>query len=283
VIERSEAAKHAKHIFFSNYNDIDIFIEDTAIESKKIFTEILRRVFKSSISIHSIFPLGPKSTVIRRWKSDQGKRKKMAIYIVDGDYDLATGPATLKAPRLYRLNKYCIENYLIDYKAIAEVINDGALDMDFESTTKMLGLDDWKNNAIDPLNLLTGAMIAASKKQCDNLPTVKIDLRKIQKEKLDKVCPKKVSALVEHYKTAVNTKHGDGAFENELNALLAINNGSGIDFRINASGKNIILPLIRKRIERRLNFMIDDFRVFKAKLAARCDISDLNDLPDFVA
>ena len=282
MLERSESGKFAKHKFFSQYNDIDIFIEDTAHGSKKIFTEILRRVMKGSVSIDSIFPIGSKPTVIKRCRNDQGARGKKAIYIVDGDYEVAASSPPPKLKRFYLLNRYCIENYLLDEAAIAAVISDSIIDQDVETITSDLDMETWRSRVTPHLNEVANALVIASLKSCECLPTVKIDLNKIQGTEHDKIDGAKSATFAQHYQSEIDNKHGAGTFAAITKSLQAANGGNGIDFNIHASGKSLILPLIRRRIERRLNYSISDFPLFKARLASRCDISDLGDLPKFI-
>jgi len=282
MLEHSDSAKFAKHKFFSNYNDIDVFIEDTAKESKKIFTEILRRVMNGSVSIESIFPIGSKPTVIKRCKADQGSRKKRAIYIVDGDYELATSTPKPALLRFYRLNKYCIENYLLDDDAIISVINDSTIDQDIESIAKILDMDGWRTRVTPHLNKVTTALIAASLKVCDCLPTVKLQLTEIEGDEHDKIDPLKALAFEHRYREEIDKKHGSGTFSALTSILGAANGGRGIDFNKNASGKSLILPLVKCRILRKLDYDLRDFPLFKARLASRCDVSDLADLPNHI-
>ncbi|NIK40837.1 hypothetical protein FHY12_003162 [Xanthomonas arboricola] len=282
MIERSLSGKFAKHKFFTKYNDIDVFIEDTAIGSKKIFTEILRRLIDGGISINCVFPIGPKAAVVKKCQYDQGFRDRKAIYIIDGDYDVALSRPAPTLKRIYRLKRYCIENYLLDDSAIASVINDSELDKDFQSIVNDLDMISWRRNVTPHLNEVARALVAASIKTCDRLPTVKIDLREIQAEVHDKIDPIKAKEFVQKYRTEIDKKHGQNTFLQTVQKFDSLNGGTGIDFNLHASGKSLILPLLRKRIERKLNFDLTDFPLFKARLASRCDISELKDLVEMI-
>ena len=58
VPARSETSKSAKSVFFEDVNDIDIFIEDTAIGFEKIYAILFSRVFSDAYSVEKVFPLG---------------------------------------------------------------------------------------------------------------------------------------------------------------------------------------------------------------------------------
>jgi hypothetical protein len=172
MIKRSEAALVAKAKFFTAFNDIDVYVEDTANESRKVYVELLNRVFDKKILISQVFPIGSKPTVIRRCEADQGDRARPAVYIVDGDYDcLATGPSKLL--RLYRLRRYCIENYLVDPRAVIDVVNDDSIHEDEAEIEKKIDFDGWLQKISPALSTLVLAMIAGMRRQC-GLPTVRV-------------------------------------------------------------------------------------------------------------
>ena len=56
VPARSETSKSAKSVFFEDVNDIDIFIEDTAIGFEKIYAILFSRVFSDAYSVEKVFP-----------------------------------------------------------------------------------------------------------------------------------------------------------------------------------------------------------------------------------
>lgn len=113
----SESALLNRVLFYSDYNDINIFVED---ENKEfIYENIFQRMFGNTIRINKILPMKGKPGVERAFReygcSYDGKP---AIYLVDGDFDLVMGKEMINSPNYIYLEKYNIESYYIDEKAI---------------------------------------------------------------------------------------------------------------------------------------------------------------------
>ena len=275
MIVRSEDARYAKSLFYASYNDVDVFVEDTAEESKKIYVEILSRVFEKKLSIDQVFPVGPKPTVIKRCRADQGDRPRPAVYIVDGDYDVLFNVDLPKLKRLYRLDRYCIENYLIDPKAVIDVAVDEDIRLDEKQVQAKFDFDGWTKKIAGPLEKVVVALAVSCKKQC-GLPTVKIDMARIQGAHFDHVDPAKVDSFEKEYEKAVDVQFGSGAFR-ELASALEQRPAKVDFFRAYASGKSLLMPLLLCRLKRRLGLEVE-YRKLRVKLARRCDVSDLDDI-----
>lgn len=277
MISRSDSAKYAKSKFYESFNDIDVFVEDTASESKKVYVEILSRVLGENVLISQVFPIGSKPTVVKRCKADQGARGKPAIYIVDGDYE-CVDDRTEEVPRLYRLKRYCIENYLIDPPAVVDVMSDDSIDDDVVSIAGKLQLDQWLDRLAPSLSAIVVAQMASNKKQC-GMPTVRIELNRVQGEFRDHIDPAKSSSLVDEYRQALDARWGAGTFDNmtaAFRAALALTDEQ--IFLRHMSGKALLMPLLRSRLKRRLGVEVDYPR-FRVRLARRCNVSDFADLP----
>lgn len=281
MIDRSDSAKYAKAKFYETFNDIDVFVEDTASESRKVYVEILSRVLGKNVLISQVFPIGSKPTVVKRCKADQGARAKPAVYIVDGDYDCVEGQAE-EVPRLYRLKRYCIENYLIDPSAVIDVMSDDSLDDDVIAIASKLQLEQWLDRLAPSLSSIVVAQMASNKKQCD-MPTVRIELSRVQGEFRDHIDPAKSSALVGEYREALDARWGTGTFD-QLTASFRSTLALADDqiFLRHMSGKALLMPLLRSRLKRRLGVEVDYPR-FRVRLARRCNVSDLSDLSAKVA
>lgn len=277
MIVRSSAGKLAKSQFYANFNDVDVYVEDKAAESKKLYVEIFNRALGGALSITQVFPLGPKSEVLRRCRADQGPRTRRAVYMVDGDYEYLLGEPVPALKRFYRLSRYCIENYLIDAAAIIDVLIDESIEHDEETIRKMFDFAKWQAKASLPLDSLISTLAIAHKRQCDK-PTVKIDLSKITGPHSDQIDSTKVAALVAEYRSAIDTKYGDGTFSDMFAAIKARAAVSS-EYFVSAygSGKNLLMPLMRDRIARRTGINVD-YPKFRVKLARRCDVTELTNL-----
>jgi|GEM_PF-1108125 len=106
----------AEDVFFVQFNEISFFIEDT--EQENFYYNILKKLFPN-IQIEKIFPLNGKDNVINDCKKNIGNKSK--IYLVDKDFDDILNQK-LNIENLFYLNRYSIENYLLEENSIIEYI-----------------------------------------------------------------------------------------------------------------------------------------------------------------
>lgn len=125
-------------VFFRYKNAVDVFVEDSYDE--EFYKVIINRIFeKTGYKINKLIPLGGKTNVIDACKSDQLKREIKRVYIVDGDLDILNETNENGLKHLFVLDKYCVENYLIQENPLIEIVHDNIL-MDKEQIKKSLVL-----------------------------------------------------------------------------------------------------------------------------------------------
>lgn len=111
--------KILNRVFYSPQKSVFIFTEDKP--GDKLFYEILlKRLNNPSFTIEKVQPLGPKSEVIEKSIQDK-KSKTPTLYIVDGDIKLMFGDC-LENKNLISLDRYCIENYLCCESGIVDYL-----------------------------------------------------------------------------------------------------------------------------------------------------------------
>lgn len=98
---------------YNDYNDIHVFIEDAGFEN--LYKEIFR---KYNLAIRKVFSKNGKKSVIEAAHKCNDKR---CVYIIDRDWDDVL-EKTYKCRNLLILEKYSIENYLIDYSAFYAIV-----------------------------------------------------------------------------------------------------------------------------------------------------------------
>lgn len=113
---KSKAYNTGLDIFYVQFNDIFFYIEDENQEN--FFFCVLKKLFPD-ILLEKIFPLGGKKNVIEESKSYIGDKTK--IYIVDKDFDDILNKIE-HGPNLFYLDRYSIENYLIEKDSFIEYI-----------------------------------------------------------------------------------------------------------------------------------------------------------------
>jgi len=109
----------ALDIFYAGFNDINFYVEDA--EQENLYEVILRRKFPD-VRVDRIFPLGGKEAVLRHAEDPQnGTLFAYRAYILDKDFDdLLDAMST--HPNIFYLDRFCIENYLLEESAFVEVV-----------------------------------------------------------------------------------------------------------------------------------------------------------------
>ncbi len=113
---KSNAYLYAQSAFFAQFNDVDFYVEDQS--QKSLYTCILGRLFPK-LTVDRIFPLGGKGPLLQHAAANKTSRK--SIYILDKDFDDLLGTKS-PLPRLVYLDRYCIENYVLEPDAIRRFI-----------------------------------------------------------------------------------------------------------------------------------------------------------------
>lgn len=115
----SHNQKVASSVFKRYRNDITIFTEDKESNEKKFYICFFTKLMEGSgIKIHDIFPIGDCDEVNEQELNDKDFSFPK-IYVTDGDIYLMYSPKQ-ERKRYYPLNRYCIENYLIEEKQICK-------------------------------------------------------------------------------------------------------------------------------------------------------------------
>lgn len=113
---KSPAYLYAQSAFFTQFNDVDFYVEDSDQES--LYYCILSRLFPK-LTIEQISPLGGKAAVLEH--AANNKTNRPSVYIVDKDFDDLLGTRTTIRSVFY-LDRYCIENFVLETSAILRFI-----------------------------------------------------------------------------------------------------------------------------------------------------------------
>ncbi len=133
-------------LFISNENEINFFVEDTSKEFE--YEELLEKLFSEDFKINCIFPTNGKPYLIEAYElfgknEDYGKN----IFIADGDFDTLIGREMVRADNFVYLEKYNIETYLIDKKAIINSMRP-RLKMEKSKAEEHINFDLWYSTII---------------------------------------------------------------------------------------------------------------------------------------
>lgn len=116
---RSADGLAALDVFYSEFNEINFYVEDA--DQENLYEVILRRLFPG-VKVDRIFPLGGKDAVLRHASSSANENlPAFRAYILDKDFDdLLEKKVT--HPNVFYLDRFCIENYLLDENAFVEIV-----------------------------------------------------------------------------------------------------------------------------------------------------------------
>ena len=106
----------------SHTYDLVIFIEDG--RESVMWLNILNKFLPQKDIKVGVFPYNGRTDVIKKCKSDQRNSEYKRLYIIDADWDLISGETGPVLKHFYKLNAFCIENYLIQEDAIVKLIHD---------------------------------------------------------------------------------------------------------------------------------------------------------------
>ena len=141
--DRGAAAKSASSLFYEEYNDVDIYIEDTAEGYRKIFKELLNKALGTKFKIEQVFPLGNRDEVIKECKKNQESNGRKKVYIIDGDLHILNNAPEPALNGLYVLPRYCVENYLFCENAIYQTADEEEWEMELEQIKDKINFNSW--------------------------------------------------------------------------------------------------------------------------------------------
>jgi hypothetical protein len=113
---KNDAYKLGLDIFYVQFNEIFFYIEDE--DQENFYFCILKKLFPDVV-FEKIFPLGGKNAVIE--ESEKYLIDKKKVFIVDKDYDDILN-RLVRNPNLFYLDRYSIENYLIEKESLIDYI-----------------------------------------------------------------------------------------------------------------------------------------------------------------
>lgn len=190
----STDALFARDIFFGEFNDVNFYVEDE--DQENLYLEVLNKLF-DKIKINQIFPLGGKANVLVHAADLTSRRHGKAIYIVDKDFDDLLGNKVHKNNVFY-LSKYCIENFLIEERALLEIAVEAQPKKKRNKLISELMVGDYISESIKHLDILFRMFFIVQRldlemKNCDCAPEVfsvdgkphKLDMKKIEAYRTD--------------------------------------------------------------------------------------------------
>ncbi len=282
ALERKESAKFSKSKLLQDFNEIDIYIEDTAKNYDKIYINIFKRVFSGKYRIDNVFPIGSRGSVIKKCLEKSGKIYRPMLFIVDGDLYLLKGEAAPLPKGVFRLPFYCVENLILDVNAIIDYIDEEHIGLREEQVISEFSYDKWRAACEIPLINLFIVYAVVQKLNLEGVKNVSIPLSEfldpndssIIKEtsvykKIKEIESLAISKVGEDYYLKVRAEVCGNIDENICKVSTYV------------SGKDYLYPLLYSKACGVLNRNISHVN-FKQRLAMKCDISKIMSSHDSV-
>lgn len=277
MLERGLEARFAKSVFYEHVNDIDVFVEDASTETRKLFAKLLSSNL-GSFRVDCVFPVGARIDVLTKCGADQGQGGRRRVYVIDADMDLCRGIEAQGLRRLYRLPRYCVENFLIDEVAASKVVARNSEELDDDDALRQLDFDSWLSLNASRLKRLFIAF-AATISLDPSIPTISRGHNRVVKDDSGIVDALRVEDLIVELKHLVDSRHGDGSFDREFDEIEKFHMGkTDRDFMLHCvSGKHFLLPLLKMRMMKVSKIGMSN-GVLKVNLADCTSASELKDI-----
>ncbi len=280
-IIRSDVALLAVPILFKNKASLFVFVEDHDERgvNEKFYQILLKRIFDNCE--FKIITVGGRERVIKLNKKYLDNASYTALFIIDGDFKILHSPKERLPLGLFRLNKYCIENYLIQKEAINEVLYENHSNMDLHSIEKTLKFEEWKQHICSVTEKLVVLFAICDRLNMKHVQTSKRDLKDYK--------PCDTGMLLAEAISDIEQKIIDKLYGQNTEKVEAITVGIEKEIKDKKltpmdtlSGKSLLLPLIFKRSLHLIEHKCRDLEIFKQRLADKCALLDLYAMKDAV-
>jgi hypothetical protein len=279
--ERSLAAKSAKSVLFEEFNDIDIYIEDTAEGYEKIFTELFSRVFSDTYKVSKVFPLGSRMSVVREHEQNCSNFTRPTLYVIDGDLFLMLDNGLASKEGLFVLPCYCIENVLIDIESIHQLLNE---ENHLKSKDELINEFNYHHWLEGNYRYLLKLFIeyAISFYLLPEIQTVGYQVRELVSSDKGIVDINKVEKRINELMSNVIHQVGNEKYLSTKTTVESIVELNPHNLFIFVSAKDYILPLLITRFKTITKTKMSNIN-FKLRLAIKCDVKYLYGAKEYVA
>lgn len=239
----------------TRYNDIEIFVEDTA--NPNMWIELIRSIVPNDVRIKSVNQLGGRKRVIDACKLDQRNDGRRKLYIIDGDFDHLLGLKKPKLRHLYRLRAYCVENLFIGEVNARYIGIASQPEWSEERVKKSFDYDKWHRNLLDQLRPLF-ILYAAANRLAPSIQTTAFSVSKLYAAgKHDvSICPQKTFqrkfSLLRSIRRTVSAELLRRTTE-EIQ-----NRARRLSMRECISGKDYLFPIFALRLRNKLAFKVNN-------------------------
>lgn len=248
MLERSNAARLSISVFYENFNDIDIFVEDTAIGYEKLFATLLSRSAASTLSIDRVFPIGPRARVIqtaREALANNAERK--AAYLIDGDLYLLTGEFEDLPLNVVVMPRYCVENFLWDEESFLDLLDEEDCKFSSAELQQRMDYKGWWERAITALQPLF-VIFAVAHSLKSGIVTVSRGMKCVCLDAFGEIDAIKSAKLTDEIRSQLDEQFGKDAIDLEIDRIKGNVRNDRCFLSTYVSGKDFLLPLLFLRM-----------------------------------
>lgn len=268
----SDAAKQAKPVLYTGYNDVTFYVEDE--QKEYLYVEIFSRLFSGdNIKLRRVFALGGKTKTLaafQDWKNGLLSVPGYCFFVVDRDLDPYVGVQFILDDHLIYLEEYCLENYLVDELALLKTLQ-WKLHKDPANLQTIVEFGYWLSRTLDDFFRLFVAFVLCRKESLgENAGLSPYQFLENNGHRVDGT---KVQRYIDDLRLAYCSKKGKTAaeFETDLddltNSIRADTQGNP---KVVVSGKFLLASLHRyvthlcqERVDYKLfvGFLVQNFSV----------------------
>lgn len=277
---RGTAAKSASSLFYEEFNDVDIYIEDTAEGYRKIFKELLNKALGAKFKIEQVFPLGNKEQVIEECRKNQTSDGRKKVYIVDGDFHILNNSPIPNLNGLYVLPRYCIENYLFCENAICQTADEEECEMEIDQIRATIDFNSW---ITDNEKLLLDLFIvyAICFKYIPQEQTVGYKVSKLCNSNSGIVNSAKVQARKNELTAKFINLFGEGRLNKEIEIIKDRIKEKDKKLLRFVSGKDYLLPLLITRLQSFIRFPSNSIAL-RLRLAKKANADEMKEIETYI-
>lgn len=169
---RSSEGAGALDLFYVDFNEVNFYFEDQ--DQENLYEEIIKKTFPD-LKYSRVFPLHGKQSVLNHAEDTKTDKNILnPIYIVDKDFDDFLG-TIINDERIFYLDHYCIENYLLDETALLNVIIETYPKSKKDVLKEEISIPEFYNHSMNLLRPLFNLFYAVQKlelglKNCNTKP-----------------------------------------------------------------------------------------------------------------
>jgi hypothetical protein len=277
---RGTAAKSASSLFYEEYNDVDIYIEDAAEGHRKIFKELLNKALGTKFKIEQVFPLGNREQVEEECKKNQESNGRKKVYIIDGDLHILNDASKPVLNGLYVLPRYCVENFLFCENAITQTADEEECEMELDEIVTKIDFNSWLTEN-ESLLLDLFIVYAICFKHIPHEQTVGYKVSKLCISNSGIVNPDKVKVRRDELALKLIDFFGEQRLNTEIEIIKERIKEKDKKLLRFVSGKDYLLPLLITRLQSFLRFPSNSITV-RLRLAKKANADELQEIENYI-